>query len=233
MAMGWKEYYQTSPESYYCRWGRGLLERVLQGDSSSFFAKKERLRLVLGGFSPQSPTAAAFVRDCLRFRPQKKDEIYLLDLNRQPFEEVVFPFLPEEKRLFRFQADLIKMPFADESLDLIWLDGTTSFMDNRKLAGFGREAQRVLTKEGIAISFSHEPLICLFPSSRFSHSCRVNKTQVYSRSAQESLSLLKDLKLIYNFAGDQETALIFAKKDSPYKPFSGLPFILEAVNESF
>jgi len=231
--MGWKEYYQICPESYYCRLGRGLLKRILEEPSCSPLAKKESLRLVLGGFSPQSPTAAAFVRDCLRFRPQKKDEIYLLDLNRQPLEEVIFPFLPEEKRLFRFQADLVKMPFADESLDLIWLDGTTSFMDNRKLAGFGREAQRVLTKEGIAISFSHEPLICLFPSSRFSHSCRVNKTQVYSRSAQESLSLLKDLKLIYNFAGNQETALVFAKNDSPYAPFSGRPFTLEAVSENF
>jgi len=119
------------------------------------------------------------------------------------------------------------MPFANESLDFIWLDGTTSFMDNRKLAGFGREAQRVLTREGIAISFSHEPFICLFPSSRFSRSCWVNKTQVYSRSAQESLSLLEDLKLIYNFDGDRETALVFAKKDSPYKPFSGRPFALE------
>ena len=231
--MGWKEYYQTCPESYYCRLGRGLFKRVLEESSCSPLAKKESLRLVLGGFSPQSPTATAFVRDCLGFRPQKKDEIYLLDFNRQPFKEISLPSLSKEKKLFFLQADLTKMPFTDESLDLIWLDGTTSFMDNRKLAGFGREAQRVLTKEGIAISFSHEPLICLFPSSRFSHSCRVNKTQVYSRSAQESLSLLKDLKLIYNFAGDQETALIFAKKDSPYKPFSGLPFILEAVNESF
>ena len=231
--MGWKEYYQTCPESYYCRVGHGLLKNVLEESSCSPLAKKESLRLVLGGFSPQSPTATAFVRDCLRFRSQKKDEIYLLDFNRQPFEKASLPLPSKEKKLFRVQADLAKIPFANESLDLIWLDGTTSFMDNRKLAGFGREAQRVLTREGIAISFSHEPLICLFPSSRFSHSCRVNKTQVYSRSAQESLSLLKDLKLIYNFAGNQETALVFAKNDSPYAPFSGRPFTLEAVSENF
>ena len=233
MAMGWKEYYQTSPESYYCRWGRGLLERVLQGDSSSFFAKKERLRLVLGGFSPQSPTAAAFVRDCLRFRPQKKDEIYLLDLNRQPFEEVVFPFLPEEKRLFRFQADLIKMPFADESLDLIWLDGTTNFMDNKKLSCFGKEAGRTLTKEGVVVSIFSEPLVSFLPPFRSARESRRNHTQVYSRSVQENLSLLKDLKLIWHLMGDWETALVYAPKDSPYTPFSGRPFALEAVNDRY
>ena len=231
--MGWKEYYQTCPESYYCRVGRGLLKRILEEPSCSPLAQKESLRLVLGGFSPYSSTAAAFINDCGYFRPQKKDEIYLLDFNRQPFKEISLPSLSKEKKLFFLQADLTKMPFTDESLDLIWLDGTTSFMNNQNLIDFGRETRRVLTREGIAISFSHEPLICLFPSSRFSHSCRVNKTQVYSRSAQESLSLLKDLKLIYNFAGNQETALVFAKNDSPYAPFSGRPFTLEAVSENF
>jgi hypothetical protein len=231
--MGWKEYYQTCPESYYCRLGRGLFKRVLEESSCSPLAKKESLRLVLGGFSPQSPTAAAFVRDCFCFRPQKKDEIYLLDFNRQPFKEISLPSLSQEKKLFFLQADLTKMPFADESLDLIWLDGTISFMNNQNLTDFGRETRRVLTREGIAISFSHEPLICLFPSSGVSRSCWVNKTQVYSRSVQENLSLLKDLKLIWHLDGDRETALVFAKNNSPYSPFSGLPFALEAVNKNF
>jgi len=225
--MGWKEYYQICPESYYCRFGRGLLKRILQEPSCSPLAEKEKLKLLLGGFSPQSPTAAAFVRDCLRFRPQKKDEIYLLDFNRQPFKEISLPSLSQEKKLFFLQADLTKMPFTNESLDLIWLDGTTSFMNNQNLIDFGRETRRVLTREGIAISFSHEPLLCLFPSSRFSYSCRVNRTQVYSRSVQENLSLLKDLKLIWHLDGDRETALVFAPKESSYKPFSGLPFALE------
>ena len=231
--MGWKEYYQTCPESYYCRVGHGLLKKVLEESSCSPLAKKESLKLVLGGFSPQSLTATTFVRDCLGFRPQKKDEIYLLDFNRQPFKEISLPSLSQEKKLFFLQADLTKMPFANESLDLIWLDGTTSFMNNQNLIDFGRETRRVLTREGIAISFSHEPLICLFPSSGVSYSCWVNKTQVYSRSVQENLSLLKDLKLIWHLDGDQETALVFAKNNSPYSPFSGLPFALEAVNENF
>ncbi len=60
-----------------------------------------------------------------------------------------------------------------------------------------------------------------------------NHIQVYCRSVQENLSLLKDLKLIWHLDGDQETALVFAKNNSPYAPFSGLPFALEAVNENF
>ncbi len=231
--MGWKEYYQTCPESYYCRLGRGLFKRVLEESSCSPLAKKESLRLVLGGFSPQSPTAAAFVRDCFRFRPQKKDEIYLLDFNRQPFKEISLPSLSQEKKLFFLQADLTKMPFANESLDLIWLDGTTSFMDNEKLSCFGKEAGRTLTKEGVVVSIFSEPLVSFLPSFRSARESRRNHTQVYSRSVQENLSLLKDLKLIWHFMGDQETALVFAKKDSPHKPFSGLPFALEAVNDRY
>jgi len=231
--MGWKEYYQTCPESYYCRVGHGLLKKVLEESSCSPLAKKESLRLVLGGFSPQSPTATAFVRDCLRFRSQKKDEIYLLDFNRQPFEKASLPLPSKEKKLFRVQADLAKMPFANESLDIIWLDGTTNFMDNEKLSCFGKEAGRTLNKEGIAVSIFHEPLFPFLPSFRSARESRRNHTQVYCRSAKENLSLLKDLKLIWYLDGDRETALVFAPKESSYKPFSGLPFALEVVNENF
>jgi hypothetical protein len=231
--MGWKEYYQICPESYYCRSGRGLLKRVLRESSCSPLAKKESLRLVLGGFSPHSSTAAAFINDCGLFRSQKRDEIYLLDFNRQPFEKASLPLLSKEKKLFRVQADLAKMPFADESLDLIWLDGTTNFMDNKKLSCFGKEAGRTLTKEGVVVSIFPEPLVSFLPSFRSARESRRNHTQVYSRSVQENLSLLKDLKLIWHLMGDWETALVFAPKDSPYKPFSGLPFALEALNGSF
>jgi len=231
--MGWKEYYQTCPESYYCRVGYGLLKGVLEESSCSPLAKKESLKLVLGGFSPQSLTATTFVRDCLGFRPQKKDEIYLLDFNRQPFKEISLPSLSQEKKLFFLQADLTKMPFANESLDLIWLDGTTSFMDNEKLSCFGKEAGRTLTKEGVVVSIFFESLVSFLSSFWSARESRRNHIQIYCRSVQENLSLLKDLKLIWHFDGDQETALVFAKKDSPYKPFSGLPFALEAVNENF
>lgn len=231
--MGWKEYYQICPESYYCRSGRGLLKRVLWESSCSPLAKKESLRLVLGGFSPHSFTAAAFINDCGLFRSQKRDEIYLLDFNRQPFEKASLPLLSKEKKLFRVQADLAKMPFADESLDLIWLDGTTSFMDNEKLSCFGKEAGRTLTKEGVVVSIFPEPLVSFLPSFRSARESRRNHTQVYSRSVQENLSLLKDLKLIWHLMGDWETALVFAPKDSPYTPFSGRPFALEAVNDRY
>jgi hypothetical protein len=231
--MGWKEYYQICPESYYCRSGRGLLKRVLRESSCSPLAKKESLRLVLGGFSPHSSTAAAFINDCGLFRSQKRDEIYLLDFNRQPFEKASLPLLSKEKKLFRVQADLAKMPFANESLDLIWLDGTTNFMDNEKLSCFGKEAGRTLTKEGVVVSIFPEPLVSFLPSFRSARESRRNHTQVYSRSVQENLSLLKDLKLIWHLMGDWETALVFAPKDSPYTPFSGRPFALEAVNDRY
>jgi hypothetical protein len=187
----------------------------------------------LGGFSPHSFTAAAFINDCGLFRSQKRDEIYLLDFNRQPFEKTSLSFPPEGKKLFRVQADLAKMPFANESLDLIWLDGTTSFMDNEKLSCFGKEAGRTLTEEGVVVSIFPEPLVSFLPSFRSARESRRNHTQVYSRSVQENLSLLKDLKLIWHLMGDWETALVFAPKDSPYTPFSGRPFALEAVNDRY
>lgn len=106
-------------------------------------------------------------------------------------------------------------------------------MDNEKLSCFGKEAGRTLTKEGVAVSIFSEPLVSFLPSFRSARESRRNHTQVYCRSVQENLSFLKDLKLIWHLMGDQETALVFAPKDSPYAPFSGCPFALEAVNESF
>lgn len=119
--MGWKEYYQICPESYYCRVGRGLLKRILEEPSCSPLAQKESLRLVLGGFSPQSLTAAAFVRDCFRFRSQKKDEIYLLDFNRQPFEKASLPLPSKEKSFFVFKPIWLRCPLPTRALTLFGL----------------------------------------------------------------------------------------------------------------
>jgi len=228
--MGWKEYYQICPESYYCRFGRGLLKRVLGESSRSPLAKKESLKLVLGGFSPHSATASAFVSDCFRLRPQKRDEIYLLDLNHQPLKAFRFPHLPEEKKLACLQADLAKMPFGNKSLDLIWLDGTSGFMNNEELASFGKEADRTLNKEGIVVSIFHEPLFSFLPSSRFSSDSFANQTRVYPRSAKGALSLLKDLKLVWHLESNNETALVLASRDSFYRSFSGLPYALETLS---
>ncbi|MBP8591212.1 methyltransferase domain-containing protein [Candidatus Shapirobacteria bacterium] len=231
--MGWKEYYQISPESYFCRFGHELLKRVLGESSHSPLAQKESLRLVLGGFSPHSSTAAAFIESCRSLRPKSKDEIFLLDLNRQPFEISIPPSSRGGENPVCLQADLAEMPFPPGSLDCIWLDGTTNFMDDEKLACFGKEAERTLNKEGIVISIFPEPLVSFLPFFRSVYESRLNRTRVYPRSAKATLGHLRDLKLICHLEAKRETALFFSRKDSPYEPFSGRPFALEALDENF
>ena len=228
--MGWKEYYQTCPESFCARFGRGPLGRVLKESPLSSLSQKQSLRLVLGGFSPNSPTAAAFINYCAEFRPDREDEVYLLDFNRQPFRAAHLPPLPKEKSLYRVQADLTKMPFADQSLDLIFLDSTSTFMSDDQLHQFDQEAARTLTETGLVISFFPEPFLAFLPTLHQIRSCAVNRTRVYCRTAKDYLDGLKQLKLIWHLQDGAHNALVLSKKSSHYEKFSGNPYSLEAVN---
>lgn len=228
--MGWKEYYQTFPESFCARFGYGLFKRVLEKSSASPLSRKPSLRLVLGGFSPNSSTAAAFVNYCAEFRPNQEDEIYLLDLNRHPLKTAYLPSSPPQKKLYRVQADLTKMPFADNSLDLIFLDSTSSFMNDNQLSQFNQEASRTLTETGVVISFFPEPFLAFLPSLDQIRSRAVNRTQVYCRTAKDHLDKLANLKLVWHLQDGAYNALFLGRQNSPYPTFSGSPYSLEAVN---
>ena len=228
--MGWKEYYQTCPESFCARFGRGPLGRVLKKSPLSPLSQKESLRLVLGGFSPNSPAAAAFINYCAEFRPGREDEVYLLDFNRQPFRAAYLPQLPKEKFLYWVQADLTKMPFTDNSLDLIFLDSTSTFMSDEQLSCFNQEAARTLTETGLVISFFPEPFPAFLLTLHQIRSCAVNRTRVYCRTAKDYLDGLKQLKLVWHLQDGAYNALFLGKQNSPYPAFFGSPYSLEAVN---
>lgn len=230
--MGWKEYYQTCPESFCAHYGYGLLKRILKKPSPSPLSKKSSLRLVLGGFSPNSPTVTSFISYCNEIRPNQKDNIYLVDFNSYPFRALYLPHPTGKKRIHRIQADLTKMPFSDQGLDLIFLDSTTTFMSNSQLRQFYQEAARTLTKKGIVISFFSEPLLSFWPSLDQVRSRAVNRTQVYCRTTKDHLDKLASLKLVWHLQDGACSALVLGRQDGPYPAFSGLPYSLETINNN-
>jgi hypothetical protein len=231
--MGWKEYYQTYPESFCGQFGYELLSKIFNSQDRFFLNKKENLKLALGGFSPNSPTAATFINYCAELRPNQEDEIYLLDLNRRPFETAYLPPVPSQKNLYRVQADLTKMPFARNSLDLIFLDGTTMFMKSKEVGHFGREANRALSRFGLLVNFLKTPFVDQIAPISNLRGRRVNKVPIFFRSKQENQKLLDSLKTLVCFDCRGKTALIMARKDSPLPQDPEHTYALEPAYPKF
>ncbi|MDD3679353.1 MAG: hypothetical protein PHX72_00630 [Candidatus Shapirobacteria bacterium] len=230
--MGWKEYYQTSPESFCLKFGRGLLKRILQDQTEYPLCQKESLRLALGGFSPRSKTASAFIDYCDQLRPNHKDEIYLIDLNCQPFQEVFLPSSLEDSITHKVQSDLTRQPFGNQSLDLIFLDGTTSFMKDEQLSQFGQEANRTLTEYGVVIALFPDHFSGLLSPISQLYSRVVNRTLIYCRSTKQHQSELTSLKLLWYLDSGRYTALVLGRQDNPCPEFSGYPYCLDAIANS-
>ncbi|KUK82752.1 MAG: hypothetical protein XD98_0510 [Microgenomates bacterium 39_6] len=231
--MGWKEYYQTYPESFCSRFSYGLFKRVLEKSSASPLSKKPSLKLLLGGFSPNSSTANTFVDYCAKFRPDQEDEIYLLDLNHQPFKSVYFSSQFAPKKIYQVQADLTKMPFANNSLDLIFLDGTTMFMKDEEVGRFGQEANRTLSRFGLIVNFLKTPLFDqTAPISNFRGRV-ANRVPIFFRSKEKSQQLLSPLETVICFDCQGRIALIMGKKDNPLPKDPEYTYVLEPACPKF
>ena len=119
--MGWKEYYQICPESYYCRVGRGLLKRILKKPSCSPLAQKESLGLVLGGFSPQSPPPPLSFVIVFVFGLKKKIKFIFLTLTANRLKKLFFLFYQRKNVFFVFKPIWLRCPLPTRALTLFGL----------------------------------------------------------------------------------------------------------------
>jgi len=224
--MSWKEYYRTVPESFCRQFGYDLLARIFNDEEKFPLVSKKTLNLVLGGFSPHTQTAPSFIRSCYRLRPDCQDRFFLLDLNKQPLRKAHFNF-GSQKDINLVQADLTKLPFTNQSLDLIFLDGTAMFMTDEQVGSFAQEAKRTLTEYGLVISFSRSPFSeYTVPFNNFKDRL-VNRVPIYHRSERRYRDLLSPLKIVSCFDCEGNNALVAGRKGNPLAEFFGQPYALE------
>ncbi len=229
--MSWKEYYRIHPESFCSQFGHDLLSRIFNPQDKFFLTKKESLNLALGGFSPRTRTASSFIETCQKLRPQKKDKFFLFDVNHLPLKEPTF--YPGKAKSFKIQANLEKLPLANNSLDLIFLDGTTMFMKDEEVTRFGQEANRALSRFGLVVNFLKTPLFDqVAPISNF-RGRMANKVPIYFRSKKRSQQLLSPLETVICFDCQGRTALIMGKKDNPLPKDPEYTYALEPAYPKF
>ncbi len=225
--MGWSEYYRTVPESFCVQFGYDLLKRIFENRNGPAFPDGKSLNLVLGGFSPQTQTASSFVKYCQTLRPNYQDKFFLLDFNEAPMRRSFFNIY-NQKGVSFIQADLTKLPFHSNSLDLIFLDGTTMFMDDEQVNLFLEQTNRVLTRNGLVVSSFRLPFLSqTVPLDNFMGKIR-NRTPIYYRSEEQYRNLFSSrLRVVSLFdCGRNIGTLLAGRKDSPLKEFSGQSYLL-------
>jgi hypothetical protein len=224
--MSWKEYYQTVPESFCNQFGYDILKRIFSDEEKFPLSSKKTLNLVLGGLSPYTKTTRSFIGYCQNLRPEQEDNFFLVDANRQPLREI---YLGSEFQgnINLVQADLTSLPFDNKSVDLIFLDGTAMFMDDNRVGRFAKEANRTLTKNGLIVSFSSEPLSKYTIPLENLKDRLINHVPIYHRPKNKQRLLLNPLKVVSCFDCEGYLAIVAGKKDNPLPEFSGQPYALE------
>jgi len=223
--MGWEEYYQERPISFgasneaYLLAFRGLRE-ILEG----FLPPENPATFVLGGFHPIYGTPQSFKEFCEEIHPNPNDRHIFLDMNRYPLESLG-PQYP-----LRVQARLEDMPFADDSVDVFFLDYTLEFMSDPKVRKFAREAAKCLKRNGVLVCSVSVPIVPeLSPMSRYFGRIK-NRVQTFPRSEEQIGKLLDPflrvvLSVEYEISRSPQSVLVFGRPDSDFpqqKFFSSL-----------
>lgn len=221
--MGWCEYYQTvrpvslSEQGYAYAWAVDILTK---GPSKGFL-EKESITALLGGFHTHSATAPVFPTFCYHLHPNLNNKLIYFDMNQEPLCTSSSPM--------RVRGRLEELPFSDQSIDLMVLDHTLDFMDNRQVSSFAKETQRVLTPEGIVLAAIHDGL---FTKYRLPNTIqRIYRTlshhvNYYPRSAEMVSELFNDMTVNLEGGGKRFCLLAFSRPQSPYPVFHGDPYAL-------
>lgn len=188
----WSKYYEVGASSFAQRTERykNAIRRLRE--QVPVFLSGSRKTFLLGGFVPSNGTPQSFDELCRGVHDNSADKHIYLDLNRQPFKS--------SGDRPGVQADLRKLPFREESIDIIFLDGTTDLMDEQAIQDFAEGAARVLTKNGVII-------ISKLPKGMAEHQIKnipVLKTSIklYPRDDSDLARLLGGhLKPVYHQAG--------------------------------
>lgn len=131
---------------------------------------------LLGGFVPFNGTPESFEKFCKKMHPNPQDKHIYLDINSQPFAN------PTARP--GVQASLENLPFKENSVDFIFLDGTVDFMSDEAVRGFAQNAARVLSPRGLILMVKSDPKETRFIQEKLPSVSR------FPRTNKEIVSLL-------------------------------------------
>lgn len=149
--MGWREYYEYGSiisfgehSSVY----KEALNSLAEIDTNLLDPNTPK-NIVLGGFHGKK-AASEFKELCLELFPKSR-QVYM-DMNRRPFAPLYSEDFPN-----KIQARLQELPFKPQSVDLMFLDFTLSFMTPEVIKNFFNEAQNALTPSGLVLATYNDP----------------------------------------------------------------------------
>lgn len=220
----WERYYQEAVMPFSEQafaYERGL-KYLTEKKGLTLLNPENPLTFVLGGFHPGSTSATDFQEFCCKIHPNPHDKHVYLDMNHRPFK-----FLSEGRRGVR--APLESLPFSHGSVDVIFLDFTQEFMNDRQLAEFSASANQVLTDNGLVVLSADCPLFVF--QRRLAERTKWGKMGTHPKKMEKILKLTSSLKPVYRALASKKDSscfdlLILARKESPLPQFLGDPFAL-------
>lgn len=188
----WHKYYEVGASSFNER--KQAYKTAINNLKSQLpdFLSDSPKTFLLGGFVPSNGTPEAFDNLCRSLHDNPDDQYIYLDINAQPFST--------NGDKLGVQADLAKLPFREDSLDVVFLDGTADLMDDQALQGFAEGASKVLTRNGII-------LVTKLPKGMAEHQIKnipvlQSSIKLYPREDEDLGNLLGvGLKPAYHYAG--------------------------------
>lgn len=190
----------------------------------------KQLNFVLGGFH-NTWTVSDFISLGNKLHPGIHNNI-CLDMNDEPLK-----LLDEQSGVVRVQGKLDQPPFSKDSIDLLLLDFTLNFMQDRQIRSFATSFNDALSDAGLVLA-----TIVQFPN-QYPWEWLINwyddVDTLTKRSVDRYKELLSPLKL--NFLGQFETVirrtltgripntylLILSKSNSGLPIREPVPFILK------
>ncbi len=180
-----------------------------------FLCSSDRKIFLLGGVCPREGSDKDFVSFCKSIHPNPEDLHVMIDMNHSPlaWSAKFHPGLTTKSA----QALLEVLPFRNESIDTIFLDGTTEYMRNNQLENFIRGARCVLSRNGVVV-------ITRFSRASVGYDLKEHNgttPQLFPRSLREFRRLTTGLKLAFlsNQGVKQILALVRQDADFPaYRP---------------
>ncbi len=152
----WEGYYHYLGENGCYSFSHHLSE--YQRAVKQFFPGNDKLKILVGGVAG-ARSSDSFYRSWNLIRPENQDSVVFLDQNLTPLAE-------SNQSWQKVQAKLEEMPFKSASFDLILLDFTLDFLNDRQLKNFFAEAKEVLSPSGKIIAIVSSPFWRFFENLR-------------------------------------------------------------------
>ena|SRR3989344_3371920 len=158
---------------------------------------------VLGGFHAYNDTVDDFKEFCQKMHNNPDDKHIYLDMNRLPLSSI-----RARSQKYRTQALLENLPFKNGSIDFLFADCTTDFMDNAQVQQFSKSSAETLSDNGLIL------IAKIYPPGLERQQNLHPTLPLYPRNIQDVQELMDDLKLVGFNYGYSSSVATFARKDS-------------------